>query len=61
MIKIFFSEKSFQKEVDSRCLFLTEEISRLNKMIDDLVQQLLSNKHKKTSNYIKNKVTKKKK
>lgn len=58
-MRIFFSEKSFQKVIDNRCLFLTEEIARLNNLVDDLVAQLLDKKNKQTSNYVKNKVKKK--
>lgn len=58
-MRIFFSEKSFQKVIDNRCLFLTEEIARLNTLVDDLVAQLLDKKNKQTSNYVKNKVKKK--
>jgi hypothetical protein len=59
-MKIFFTDDAFQKEVDVRLMFLKEEITKLNKIIDDLVEQLTAVEHKKASNYIKNKVTKKK-
>jgi len=61
MIKIFFSEEAYQKAIDERVMFLTEHIGRLNKTIDDLVEQVTLSKHKKVNNFIKNKVNKKKK
>lgn len=60
-MKIFFTDDAFQKEVDVRLMFLSEEIGRLNKIIDDLVEQLTKVKHEKTNNLIKNKVSKKRK
>jgi hypothetical protein len=60
-MKIFFTDDAFQKEVDVRLMFLSEEIARLNKIIDDLVEQLTKVKHEKTNNLIKNKVSKKRK
>lgn len=60
-MKIFFTDDAFQKEVDVRLMFLSEEIARLNRIIDDLVEQLTKVKHEKTNNFIKNKVSKKRK
>lgn len=60
-MKIFFTDDAFQKEVDVRLMFLSEEIARLNKIIDDLVEQLTKVKHEKTNNLIKNKISKKRK
>jgi len=60
-MKIFFTDDAFQKEVDVRLMFLSEEIARLNRIIDDLVEQLTKVKHEKTNNLIKNKVSKKRK
>lgn len=60
-MKIFFTDDAFQKEVDVRLLFLSEEIARLNRIIDDLVEQLTKVKHQQASNLIKNKVSKKRK
>lgn len=60
-MKIFLTDDAFQKEVDVRLMFLKEEMSRLNKIIDDLVEQLTKVKHQQSSNFIKNKVSKKRK
>ena len=60
-MKIFFTDDAFQKEVDVRLMFLSEEIARLNKIIDDLVEQLTKVKHQQASNLNKNKVSKKRK